>query len=195
MNDAAQPPGLHLLDQVGAKTRRRAKVKRSAIAFSISAVVIVGGIGGTAHFWRSNAVPAVEATSAPARCPATHPADIAKPNRKGAEKQLIPDRPSGAMVCRYSGLDGEHPGSLISRKGLSGQTVDTLAKNLNAGRRASTGAMSCPNDSGALDLITFAYPSGPTLAVLIRRSGCHLASNGSAVRWTTDTLEDQLGDG
>jgi len=190
----ALPPGHNLFDQVAAKAGRRAKVQRSAIALCVSVLVVAGGVGGTAHFWRSNDVQVVEVASAPVRCPATHPADTPKPKRKEAEKQLVPGQPSGAVICRYAGLDSKHPGSLISRKGLSGQTAVAFAKNLNAGRSASIDAISCPNDTGALDLMTFTYPSGPTVAVLIRRSGCHLASNGSVTRWTTGKLEGQLGD-
>jgi hypothetical protein len=110
-------------------------------------------------------------------CPGKQSRTLPAPTRPGAARQLVPGRPSRALLCRYAGLDAAPRGRFSSRATLTGSKAAQLAGWLNQGRPVPR-VMHCPNDTGGEELITFTYSTGPALRVLVDLSGCEIAFNG-----------------
>jgi hypothetical protein len=94
---------------------------------------------------------------------------------------LIPLPTTGALVCRYWGLDdrGHQAGTLAqSRTVRGGRRVRSLAARLDALPQFPTTAIACPADFDREDVVFFHYVHGSDDPVRIDGSGCMPVSNG-----------------
>jgi hypothetical protein len=104
--------------------------------------------------------------------------------RPGDSKVLVPGRPAGAVLCRYSGMTGAratwfkllrmaHLGHGRRLRGLVGR-MDAIPKR--------SAASSCPADDGVRLIVHFLYSAGPALDVEVEINGCRSLRNGAASR-------------
>lgn len=103
---------------------------------------------------------------------------------------LPPQDPTGGLICRYYGLNGQ-PFQLKSQSVLD--ATDALAQ-AGAMRQVPLtcafcdGTYSCPMDDGSIDVVVFNYTDRPDVAVWVKANGCRTMSNGSIIIDAVDTL-------
>jgi len=137
----------------------------------------------------------VDAYGCPARAVSLDPP--AASDRPGAARALVPGRPTGASVCRYSA------DRLVRSAALTRAELDRLAAILNAlpagpGQPANGGgedAAHCAQDAHRGFVVHVRYARGPALTVTIRIGGCDRvwASNGSRTTEIDEPLVSFLG--
>ncbi len=152
-----------------------------------AAALLVKACGSTVPPTAQTATTVAVAVDAPA-CPDAQaggpgPTSPETPVRPGLDAVLVPTGPSVATVCRYGGLGttSEGAGAAVARATVTGADLHRLVSELDATTwRVIDGSVrySCPNWDGALDLVRFAYPSGPGVEVSVDLGGCGFASNG-----------------
>jgi hypothetical protein len=144
----------------------------------------------TVHIARS-----MHPTSSPAGllCPDTLKRQKPRqPTVAGAKSTAVPGRPISLQVCRYGGLSRNPIHSERLTRAAGGVPLDDvhrLQRTLNQLKEVSpTAIFSCPMDTGARDLLRFAYRDGSRVDVMVARSGCSFVANGRAVWFTTPVL-------
>ena len=130
--------------------------------------------------------PTVAAGSANAAyCPARAPQSLAQPDWPAAQAQLAPGGATGAIVCRYAGLNA-HPrlGLTAAAVVRSRATVDQLVWRLDALRPIPNELFSCPAATGEEILAELRYPGGQAVRITVGLSGCDIVTNGAVARTT-----------
>lgn len=94
----------------------------------------------------------------------------------GSSAEMVPPRPNGALACRYGGItpNGEKLAKSARIAGPSADRIASLIDKLHAAR----GAVACPYDSGARDVLVFTYPGAAEAEVEVHLSGCTTVTNG-----------------
>jgi hypothetical protein len=136
-------------------------------------------------------------------CPAKLKREQPQPSTvAGSDQKLVPGKPVAIELCSYRGLSNDPVRSLRLRRASSDsnhEQVQGLIAILNGLKRVPpTSVFSCPNDSGAADLLRFVYGAGGHLDIIIPTSGCRLANNGTSAWFTTPAVWhfiDQIGGG
>jgi hypothetical protein len=123
--------------------------------------------------------PLAPGTTAQLACPATRPQHSAYP--AGPSSVMVPGTPTGALVCRFNGLNGAPRLGLARSATLTGPALAQLVSALN-GLHGSmpSGPINCPMDDGATDTVLFHYADATSpVQVSIALTGCAAASNGT----------------
>lgn len=99
----------------------------------------------------------------------------------GLTHHLVPAaQPTRVLVCRYAGMNGKAPFSLIDSASAGVRRARALAE---AARRISLahldgGQKSCPMDTGAATVIDFSYAARPDVDLWYASTGCPQIRNG-----------------
>jgi hypothetical protein len=100
---------------------------------------------------------------------------------------LVPPRPTGALICRYWGIDdrGHRPASLAGARAVNdGGSLGRLVGRLDVlPPLPSQPVPSCPSLGGRSEVIYFHYAAAADDPVRIERQGCPAVSNGRVVRY------------
>lgn len=106
------------------------------------------------------------------------------PPRDGLADHLVPIMarfpvgPERATVCRYPGMNSRSAG-VIRGAALDAARTAEVAGWLNSGPAPTADPDTCTGqDDGSRIVLTFGYPQGPPVQVVIRTSGCPATSNG-----------------
>ncbi|SDP33893.1 hypothetical protein SAMN04515671_3786 [Nakamurella panacisegetis] len=102
--------------------------------------------------------------------------------RAGADKVMVPDTPTSAVVCQY-GTRGTPYDAAATTGGLklhqsgtlTGRDLAATVAGLNGLR---VGARHCFISPRVVVIVVFVYPSGPSVTVKINDSACPIATNG-----------------
>lgn len=103
---------------------------------------------------------------------------------------LVPSHPTGGLVCSY-GPVASHGSHLVGSARISAATARHLVAMLDK-LPDFKGAVACPMDTGARDVLAFTYKHGGVADVEVGLSGCRVATNGQAARWASARLLDTL---
>lgn len=109
-----------------------------------------------------------------------------KSTTAGANATLVPAGARQVLLCRYSGVGRDRAKAvrlIAHRLVVDRATVDRISNQLGALGQA-TGAMSCPNDSGATIVAIFRYGPAPKAddPVTVDLGGCATVTNGHVTR-------------
>jgi hypothetical protein len=121
---------------------------------------------------------------------------------KSATDVLVPGRPTGVLVCRYSAFERRRGGSLAGAVQVVRQDVTSyLASQPDGLPPPPKTAGTCPQFGGRSELFVFRYPSGGTARVLlvmqcripvgngrVVRDGLGLNFGGGEVHWPDEGL-------
>ena len=95
---------------------------------------------------------------------------------------LLPDtKPTGALVCFFSGSNGKPAFGLAGHRRLDPEAAQALARQFSRLRIAHTdgdGPIPCPFADGTTDVVVFAYASRADVDLLNPAGGCPSVSNG-----------------
>jgi hypothetical protein len=122
-------------------------------------------------------------------CPTTLPEPMARHQRPGTTKRMVPAAPETLLGCRYSSV----PNSGVN--GLTLQWSNLLpatgtARALNK-MPAPIGAPSCP-PSTTIYVLVFQYKGGGRLTVEAPSGGCNTATNGDRVGVMSPAFQERL---
>ena|SRR5450759_1763739 len=150
------------------------------ISLAVLALSVLSGCGRASHANASAKHAPTESVVYYERCPARDLRRLSSPEPRTATV-LVPPHPTGALVCRYWGLDD--PGYVgtvaASRSVPSVDALDRLAGRLDALPPFPTNPPpSCPADFGRSELIFFHYRGASDDPVHIVPGGCTPVSNG-----------------
>jgi hypothetical protein len=123
-------------------------------------------------------------------CPATMRGQLIS-HAPDSGSVLAPSRPTGGLVCRYSSLNFHGGLRLLASARLSAAQARHLA-DLLSNLPASQGAVSCPADDGAADIIVLDYAHQTSAMVQAGLSGCGIVTNGWFGRGSTPDLDGDL---
>ena len=125
-------------------------------------------------------------------CPAAIPFHDVESKAQAGTTTLAPEHPERGLVCQYGQL-GPHPDQpLVASAHLSARSAGHLVALLNGSPSGKGGAVVCPADSGARDILAFAYRGQNEANVSVTFSGCATVSNGHIARVTTTKLVNTL---
>jgi hypothetical protein len=148
-------------------------------------VALVAGCSSTSpgHVATVTSTPALPSTTtstpktAPIKCPAHAPTDLAPHQQPGTASTFVPGHPSELLGCRYHGDNQPQP--VGSRATSASFAPGAIAAELNAARPVPKVInFMCPVDFGETVLLIFGYPDGSRLTVSIATAGCEFATNG-----------------
>jgi len=91
--------------------------------------------------------------------------------------------PTGALICRYYGLNG-HQFTLQSHTLMDIADATTLATAMNQAPLTCPfcdGTYSCPMDDDSITIVVFTYAERPDVAIWMKANGCATMSNGTIV--------------
>jgi hypothetical protein len=95
---------------------------------------------------------------------------------------IVSGDPIGARICRYSGLNGHPPVSLLGEGSVVHPlVVQRLQRVINASRAIPKGLHSCPADFGSRIVVRFRYPTSPTQLVSVDETGCRTVRSSTGV--------------
>ena len=102
----------------------------------------------------------------------------------GAVDELVPAGATGALLCRYRGLDpsAKRFRLIAFDKVTKASTVARLRAQLDALPPSPAGPTGCPADFGTSIVAYFYYPGASDDIVTVGTSGCTLVSNGHVHR-------------
>lgn len=108
---------------------------------------------------------------------------VSNPGERLDATLLPAEPPTGALVCRYDGLNGSGRFKLTATADLGPAAAARLARAVRRIRLSHSvgGVTSCPADFGAVDVLVFAYTAEPDLDIWYARAGCTTLSNGHIV--------------
>jgi hypothetical protein len=102
--------------------------------------------------------------------------------RPGVSKELVPPSPAYLTTCRYAGLNQKvKDGALEKSRVTSGSDLNSFVRYLDQSSWQVVNP--CPMSTGQVDLLQFAYPTGPDVIVSVDADGCEFVSNGSFTVW------------
>lgn len=172
---------------------------RKVIAASLLAVAgLVAGCAGRVSPYAQPASNVLSTTpSPPPTCPSRLTVgpngDPRPPTHHGPAGTMVPASPSGAVACRYEGLNDPKPSWLAKSATLDATQAARLATAFNGAQPWHRGVpYSCPADFGTYDLVLFTYSDGGEVDVLLSTSGCRGAGNGNREVMMAETALDQL---
>lgn len=104
---------------------------------------------------------------------------VSNPKEHLTDRLLPAGNPSGALVCRYYGLNGP-AFKLRHQSRLDAAAAQKLAAAVAALPLAHPdgGAVSCPNDDGSSALVALSYPGGGDVDLWVLLGGCGGVGNG-----------------
>jgi hypothetical protein len=127
----------------------------------------------------------LESVASHGRCPVRDALEKASPDPSTASV-LVPPRPTGALICRYWGINdrGHRPAALAAARSVNdSDSLGRLVGRLDALPPFPTQpAPSCPALGGRSEVIYFHYAAAADDPVRIER-GCVAVSNGRVVRY------------
>lgn len=159
---------------------RFAALSLGAAAAAAAGIIAIAETSGPAD--RLSPSPAVGGEASPPECPKTIAAAGSLTNdRNGVQSQLVPDRPTGGRLCRYTSALSAHgnvpAGSLNDEARFSRAQAAHLTEILNAVKMVP-GVRHCPVDTETWDIVYFVYKHGSSVQVRIDTSGCTSFDNG-----------------
>ncbi|MCU1589600.1 MAG: hypothetical protein JWP11_856 [Frankiales bacterium] len=105
-------------------------------------------------------------------------------NGKPSSARLVDGHVTAGLFCRYysvlPGPGNKYPGTEHGAAGIPPDLAAAMAKAINALPPASGVAMSCPNDIGVTDVLSFQTSNGPQ-QVWVSATGCNVFKNGARV--------------
>jgi hypothetical protein len=155
---------------------------------SVLAAIAVGLTAcGAASAAKPASTPSGPPASRPPACVAAGPNRIAPNSWSQARSQLAPTGASAIRLCRYAGLNGHPPRSLVRAALVTSRT--TVASLVQAFDRlpAGTGTFSCPVDDGSAVVALLSYPHGRVLTISVGLRGCQVVTNGDLRRTASGT--------
>lgn len=115
-------------------------------------------------------------------CPATrrHLGDVRNSGVQLRHHLLPAGRPTGVLLCAYAGLNGPHRFALRAHHRFGPRIAARLAHRVRSMSLAHVDGAEyhCPMDDGSADVVAFAFPGRPDVALLVRPRGCASADNG-----------------
>ena len=155
---------------------------------SVLAALAVGLTAcGAASAARPASTPPDPSASRPPACAGTAPTRIAPNPWSQARAQLAPGDATSVRLCRYAGLNGHPPRSLLRSRLITRRSA--VAGLVQAFDRlpAATGTFNCPVDDGSAIVALLAYPHGRTVTISVGLRGCQSVTNGDARRTASGT--------
>jgi len=167
-------------------------MSRRGLAIASAVLVAGGAAGGVAIARQHGRAPTsdVPTLTVPARrCP---PSDkgfdlIRNPEPDDLDKVLAPKDPTGGLICRYTGLNGEpnggRPMTLYKTVRVSTTNALRLADALDRIPDVPKGTIyHCPNDVAQYDILILSYANRADVDIRIDRGGCRQITNEYASR-------------
>jgi len=147
---------------------------------------ILAGCAGTSHARTFGSQPfSVVSAAGPRLCPPRDNTFQPSADPRTATV-LVPGHPTGALACRYWGLDdpGHRVATLAGARSVrDAAAVEHLATRLDALPPYPSGpSPRCPDDPGRSELILFEYRHAAADPVHIELGGCTTVTNGRLVR-------------
>jgi hypothetical protein len=99
-------------------------------------------------------------------------------------RELLPaGKPTGALVCRYSGLNDHPTFALRTHIRLGSARAADLASLIRRVDLSHEGGVvtSCPMDDDSVTVLAFSYPGRPDVDLWLHARGCSTVSNGVIV--------------
>ena len=113
----------------------------------------------------------------------------AKSHEPDADQRMVPTGATQVLLCRYHGYPLDRYQHLTAaRLVVTGATVRTLVRGLNASYAFPEGLVLCERDDGSKAVAFFRYPDGREVAITVGLMGCMRVSNGRLAKqgdWNT----------
>lgn len=151
------------------------RVLHRSFALALLALVLSAGLGIALHTASAASAPR------PAACATRPPIELPVNAWAPARNQLAPPGAVAIRLCRYKVLPPKR-GLAASTLITGAATVAELVTELDALRSPPTGAVYCPDDSGAEIDMLLAYSDGHGVFIEVALTGCTIVSNGTLVR-------------
>jgi hypothetical protein len=125
--------------------------------------------------------------SRPPACAGTSPTRIAPNPWSQARVRLAPGGAAAIRLCRYAGLNGHPPRSLVRSTLVTHRAA--VGRLVRAFDRlpAATGTFNCPVDDGSAIVALLTYPHGRAVTISVRLRGCQSVTNGDLRRTASGT--------
>ena len=117
-----------------------------------------------------------------ASCPVSV-AGVKPTNNPTGFSALVPPRPTGLILCRYTGLNDQPPMTLARTVRIKQRSrMRDLGRKLDALPAPPAGTYSCPNDDGSAIAARFSYKNDSPVTVVVHLGGCGAVTNGRVRR-------------
>ncbi len=153
-------------------------MKLTLLAVTVAALAV--GFAATSHAAATVTLP---------KCPSHAPNFTAT---AGASKQFVHTNAQAVRLYRYYKDNWADPRGLWRQRLIGDSpTIASLTHQFNALQEPPRGIF-CVKDDHSEMLVLFGYASAKPERVVVKLSGCRFASNGKAVRSTTEKLHSRL---
>jgi hypothetical protein len=131
-------------------------------------------------------------------CPASEPAivGVTNPGHSDLDAKLLPaDEPTAALVCEYTGLNGQRALGLRRYQRLdanAAQRIARVARSLSLSHTIG-GVRSCPRDDGSVAVIALSFAGRPDVGLWLNLTGCAFVRNGHILTAAGDLAQVTVG--
>lgn len=160
------------------------KAESAVRCVALACVVLAAAACGSAAARGTRpSAPAVKAPSCMAKWAVSGDQAInPAPARAGLADILVPPTPLVMTICRYAGFNQPvSAGKLERSRVVTGKQLATFVTSLDSPARqvvTQPAIYNCPADQGSIDLLRFAYSSGPGVDLKVGLLGCWFVTNG-----------------